>query len=749
MKIEQAMSVSNQSTEQANAPHTQYEEIVPNMAAVTRSIAHAVVIKDEDMFFLCQPDGTVPLESNHGFGLYYQDCRYLNGYDINIGGKKPEDLVWTAESGVKAVLALSNPDIKTLDGRHLDKHNVEIKWERMIDGPRLALFDEVTFNSLTFQEISFSFSLTFLASFEDIFAVRGWAQERRGTIHAPLWKDGNLIFAYEGADGVDRLLIVECSPKPAVMDGATARFDIHLKPKERRQLSVSLLIVQTTNHHLAEPPILSEAEVKRAERAERSALARRDEWFKDSTEINTDSLTVNRVMQRSLGDLRMLKSHLGRKEYFAAGVPWFVALFGRDSIITALQTLAYDPGIAEQTLRLLASYQGRAINQWRDEEPGKILHELRVGEMARLNEIPHTPYYGTIDATPLFLILLGRHAAWTGRLDLFNELKENVQLALAWIDQYGDRDGDGYVEYEVRSEKGLVNQGWKDSGEAIMNRDGRMATPPIALVEVQAYVYQAKCLMADLFARAGETESALRLRSEAETLKERFNRDYWLNEGFYALALQGDDHRPAAVLSSNAGHALWAGIADPEKARSTAERLLRPDMFNGWGIRTLSESELYYNPLGYHLGTVWPHDNSLIAAGFRSYGFDEAAQQVFIGLLDAAVHFEGSRLPELFAGFPRDDYSVPVNYPVACQPQAWAAGTLPYLLKVMLGLTPEAFDRRLRISKPLLPEFVNHVEVKRLRVGAARVDLLFERTPSGTAASVLGLDGELDVIVDS
>jgi glycogen debranching enzyme len=744
--VRQAMSVSNQSTEPASAPHTPYEELVPNMAAVTRSIAHAVVIKDEDMFFLCQADGTVPLESKHGFGLYYHDCRYLNGYDIAIGGKKPEDLVWTAESGVKAVLALSNPDIKTLDGHHLDKHNVEIKWERMIDGVRLALFDEVTFNSLTLQAISFSFALTFLASFEDVFAVRGWAQERRGTIHPPLWKDGNLLFAYEGADGVDRLLAVEFSPKPVATDGATARFEIHLLPKERMQVSVALLVMQTPKHLSVEPPILSEAEVKRAEG---SALARRNEWFKDSTEINTDSLTVNRVMQRSLGDLRMLKSHLGRKEYFAAGVPWFVALFGRDSIITALQTLAYDPGIAEQTLRLLASYQGRTVNEWRDEEPGKILHELRVGEMARLNEIPHTPYYGTIDATPLFLILLGRYAAWTGNIKLFNELKENVQLALAWIDRYGDLDGDGYVEYEVRSEKGLVNQGWKDSGEAIMNRDGRLATPPIALVEVQAYVYQAKQLMGDLFARAGEAETAVRLRREAESLRERFNRDYWLGDGFYALALQGDDHRPAAVLSSNAGHALWAGIADDEKAQSTAERLLRPDMFNGWGIRTLSESELYYNPLGYHLGTVWPHDNSLIAAGFRRYGFDEVAMQVFIGLLDAAVHFDGHRLPELFAGFPRGDYGVPVNYPVACQPQAWAAGSLPYLLKVILGLTPEAFDRRLRITRPLLPEFVNHVEVKRLRVGAARADLLFERTARGIKVNVLGVDGELDVVVDS
>jgi glycogen debranching enzyme len=741
------MSVSNQPTESTGSLAASHEEhdSMPEMSAVTRSIAHAVVIKDEDVFFLCQPDGTVPLESNHGFGLYYHDCRYLNGYDIAIGGKLPEHLVWTAESGVKAVMALSNPDIKMLDGRRLDKHQVEIKWERVIDGLQLALFEEVTFHSLTSQAISFSFALTFLASFEDVFAVRGWAQEQRGTIHSPEWKDGNLVLAYTGADRVDRRLVIEFSPEPDATDGATASFNIHLNPKEQKQVRISLLVEQTTAHLPGEPPILTEAGFKRMEG---SALRRRDEWFNDSTQINPDSLTLNRVMQRSLGDLRMLKSHLGRTEYVAAGVPWYVALFGRDSIITALQTLAYDPAIAEQTLRLLARHQGRAIDAWRDEEPGKILHELRVGEMARLGEIPHTPYYGTIDATPLFLILLGRHAAWTGRLDLFEELKENVRLALAWIDRYGDTDGDGYVEYEVRSEKGLVNQGWKDSGDAIMNRDGQLARPPIALVEVQAYVYEAKRMMADLFARAGDTETCDRLRREAESLRERFNRDYWLDEGYYALALQGEDNRPAAVLSSNAGHALWAGIADTDKARRTAEQLMRPEMFNGWGIRTLAESEVYYNPLGYHLGTVWPHDNSLIAAGFRRYGLDDAAMRVFMGLLDAAVCFDGQRLPELFAGFARDDYGVPVNYPVACQPQAWAAGTVPYLLKVLLGITPEAFDKRVRITRPVLPDFVNHVEVKRLRVGAARVDLMIERVGGGIGVSVLGKEGELEVGVD-
>ena len=740
------MSSMNRSGE-SGPPDTPYEEpdLAPGMTAVTSSIAHAVVLKDDDLFFLCQPDGTVPLELNHGFGLFYHDCRYLSGYDVRLGGKKPDSLVWNADSGVKAVLALSNADIRTLDGRRLDKHSIEVKWERVVDGVRLALFDEVTFTSLTSREVSFSFALTFLASFEDLFAVRGWAQKRHGRVHPPVWSNGQLVLDYDGADGVDRQLRVEFSPRPETTDGATARFEIRLQPKERTKVSVSLFLSQASKHSLIEPPILWESS---SIRTEKSALARRDEWFKDSTEVTTDSISINRILQRSLGDLRMLKSHLGHKAYFAAGVPWFVALFGRDSIITALQTLGYDPAIAEQTLRLLAQYQGREHNEWRDEQPGKILHELRLGEMARLGEIPHTPYYGTIDATPLFLILLGRHAQWSGSIALFDELEENVQLALDWIDQLGDIDGDGYVEYETLSGKGLTNQGWKDSREAIMNNDGSLASPPVALVEVQAYVYEAKRLIAELYLRAGDAANGERLRREAEELRARFNRDYWLDEGFYCLALQGREHRPAAVLSSNAGQVLWTGIADPEKALLTSRRLMQPDMFNGWGIRTLAECELDYNPLGYHLGTVWPHDNSLIVGGFRRYGLDDAALRVFAGLIDAAMCFDSYRLPELFAGFSRDDYGVPVNYPVACQPQAWAAGTIPYLLESMLGIVAEGLDGRLRITRPVLPPFVNRVHLSRLRVGPARVDLLFERVTEGIAAKVSRVEGELEVIIE-
>jgi glycogen debranching enzyme len=474
-----------------------------------------------------------------------------------------------------------------------------------------------------------------------------------------------------------------------------------------------------------------------------------DVWLAGETEVESSSLALNAIMDRSIRDLRVLRSRIGNQEFFAAGVPWFCTLFGRDSLITAIQMLAYNPRIAAQTLRILATHQGEREDPWRDEQPGKILHELRVGEMARSGQIPHSPYFGTIDATPLFLALVAFHANWTGDLALFNELRPNVERALEWLKRYGDADGDGYLEYACRSDGGLANQGWRDSAEGVPNADGSLAAPPIALCEVQGYLYAAKRGIAGLFRRSGEEGRAVELDREADELSRRFNQDFWLEDlGTYALALQAAK-RPVAVVTSNAGQVLWSAIADRDKAVRTADRLMAPDMFSGWGVRTLSEREVRFNPTGYHLGTVWPHDNALIAAGFRRYGLDDYALRIFRGIVEAAMYSPDYRLPELFMGFPRSEYGVPVSYPVACRPQAWAAGAVPYLVRTLLGLTADAFEHRLRIIRPVLPDFVHHLEVRRLRVGEGSVDLRFERTANGKAAvEVLRLDGRLDVVVD-
>jgi glycogen debranching enzyme len=713
-------------------------DLVPGVHSIKGSVAEALVIKNGNLFFLSEPDGTVPLTPGHGFGLYYHDCRFLKGYALKISGRKPEVLVRNADRGYMATLGLSNPDLDDR-GKSLPKHSVEIRWERVASAEDLALVDTLVLQNLTSDHISFSLEFQFQAAFEDIFAIRGLFQGKHGTRHPPVWENSALCFRYHGADEIERELAIDFSPRPNERLPHIANYRVNLAPRGSRQLRVCLNVSTSEQQ---KRPLRRSAEIKSNESRERI-----DGWPKQNTQIHTNSLLLRRVMDRSLNDLRVLRCTLdGGASYFAAGVPWFVALFGRDSIITALQTLAYDLSIAEYTIRLLAKYQGKELNPWREEEPGKILHELRVGEMAHLGEIPHTPYYGTVDATPLWLVLVGKHATWSGETRLFEQLRPQIEAALNWIEQYGNLDGDGYVKYDCKIEKGLANQGWKDSGDGIVNTDGSLAAPPIALVEVQGYVYQAKIEMAALFRRVGDEERASVLEQQAERLRERFDHDFWVDDGYYALALQRHN-RQAAVLSSNAGHALWSGIARPDRAGRIVESLLSDEMFNGWGVRTLTSRALRYNPLGYHLGTVWPHDNSLIAAGFKRYGLDHEALKIMSGLIEAAVHFQSYRLPELFGGFPQQDYDLPVSYPVACQPQAWSAGAVPYLLTTVLGLEGDGFESRLRIVRPNLPENINEVQVCGLRVGQGSVDLRFTRSGDHVAAIVEQLKGKMEVIL--
>ncbi len=733
-------------------PHLPREErqrrkqnlLTRGMPSTARSIAEALVIKDEDLFFVCEQDGGVPLGGHHGFGLYLHDCRFLDGYEITFAGRHPDQLVASSIGGYSAVFELTNPDL-TIRRRRIPAHTIGAKWERAIASPQLALEDCIRFSNYGVTDIELPVEIKLQCEFQDVFAVRGFLTGRCGKVHRPAWRGNVLRFLYDGADGIYRSVHVHFSRRPRRKGSGSAQFVIPLRAGESDSLLVSITLAE--DRRLAR--VRRETHTRPQLQQVRNQLRRRaDEWVTQHTEVRSSSRILNMVLNRSLRDLRVLRSNLEHREYFAAGTPWFATLFGRDSIITAIETLAWDPSIAEQTLRLLAEFQGHKNDEWRDEQPGKILHELRVGELAHLGDIPHTPYYGTVDATPLFLILVGEHARWSGNLDLFRELRQNIELALEWIDRYGDIDGDGYVEYRSKSRKGLVNQGWKDSGDAISNADGSLAEPPIALVEVQGYVYWAKREIADLHRRAGNHRVARRLERDAGRIRPRFNRDFWLgNKKTYALALEAHS-RPAEVVSSNPGHALWTGIADMRKARRAAQRLMAPDMFSGWGIRTLSTREARFNPIGYHTGTVWPHDNAIIGAGFRRYGFDHAARRLFTAMLEASVYFPESRLPEAFAGFSREEYGVPVRYPIACHPQAWAAGSMPFFLQTALGLAPDAFNNRLRIVRPLLPDMVDWVELRGLRVGRSSGDLRFEQHKNGdVTVEVLNASGGLEVIV--
>jgi glycogen debranching enzyme len=715
-------------------------------SSITSSIAHAVVIKHDELFFLCEPNGEIPMDVSHGLGLYYHDCRYLNGYQLRVGGMRPDRLAINAAPGFWMTLALANPDVTLPDGSLVEKERISIIWDRVLDASTCALYETMTLTNFSADHVDLPITIELRSGFESILVVRGVQPEHRGTVRPPHWIDAaTLELAYDGSDGVKRVLRASFDPAPHHASETAAAFRVSMDSRQTATLSILLSIHETrpgtsSRSNAAKPDV---SEIRRTLRESS------DEWIQNATHIDSNSSRLNTVLDRSLRDLHLLRTTLGTRKYFAGGVPWYVDLFGRDSLISAIEALAFLPDTAEDTLHLLASYQGTHDDAWPDEAPGKIMHELRVGELANTNEIPQTPYYGTVDATPLFLILLGRHAAWTGRIDLFNDLTPNVEAALGWIDRTIAAGGTGFLAYSTTSTHGLANQGWKDSGDSIVNEDGSLAKPPIALVEVQGYVYLAKRSIAELYRRAGQAERAHQLIAEAEALREHFEQHFWIDRlGTYALALQ-DNNKPAAVVSSNPGQVLWTGIAADDRAAATAQRLMQEDMFSGWGIRTLSSRAVRYNPIGYHTGTIWPHDNAMIVSGFRKYRCLQALRRTITGVLRAAAHFDHDRLPEVFAGVSGGDFTVPVHYPVACHPQAFAAAAVPFMLESALGLVPDAFNRTLRISSPILPASITTLSIDRLRVGDARARIEFTRSPRGEiTVRDVAVNGNLEVIVD-
>ena len=703
-------------------------------AFFVRSIAEAVVLKDRDLFMVTDRSGNAPDTQGHGLGLYLHDCRFLSTFQLSVAGVILEPRATDDSRGNVALIELGNDvDIGLSDGEVLAPHKLLARLRRTLDGARRTVFDDLTFLNRAPETLRTTVRLAFGSAFEDIFEVRGLIHSRGGRHHAPKWQDDCVRLTYEGRDGFVRTTWLQFRPAPDRTDANGAEWDLSLASGATLELLVASTAVESPVVPDAPPPGVVP---KGPRRALRDRPPPPTPWLEEQVGVRTGSPIFERIIERSFADLRMLVSTNGREEYFAAGVPWFVALFGRDSLIAALQVLPYDPAIAAATLRLLAARQGTGHDPYREEEPGRILHELRLGEYAHQGLIPHTPYYGSIDATPLWLCLLGAYAQWTGDLELFRELRPHVDAALDWID--GALDEDGFLGYDGRQGK-LFNQGWKDSGDAIVDADGSLGRPPIRLVEVQGYVYEAYRQMAALFELAGDGGRGRRLRSKAARLKRAFDGHFWLPDREYlALGLQ-DGGGPLRTLSSNAGQALWSGIVAAPKARLTGRAVTGRSMFSGWGVRTLSSNEKRYDPLSYHLGSVWPHDNALIVTGLRRYGLDAEAERVFTGLFEAAIDFPGHRLPELFAGFSRAEFESPVPYPVACHPQAWAAGAFPSMLATMLGLEPHAFERRLVVRRPRLPSWLPSVELRDLRVGGRGADLRFSRDGGGvTQLRVLG-----------
>jgi glycogen debranching enzyme len=686
------------------------------------NLADTIVIKDGNVFLVTTPDGRLPADAEHPLGLWFRDCRFLCVHELRICGQLPRLLTATDAAGTQAVHELTNPDLQLADGHELPGESLRLRVERTVEAAG-ALRQRIAIRSYHRHAIRLPLELRLGADFQPMLELRGIVPKHE----RPPPEAGPEGFSLVGRDGVRRTTAIHSSPAPRWVEGGSLVFDLELEPRGAIDLVVDFEVSERGNGEVAP-----------------GGARKRDDG---RTVVTTDDQLFNRILERSLDDLELLHSELDGQSYFAAGVPWYATLFGRDSLITSFQMLSFVRGVAEQTLRLLAGRLGQEYNDERDEEPGKVVHELRVGEPAALGETPFARYYGSVDATPLFLCLLGKYADWSGNLDLFRELRGPAEAALEWIDRYGDLDGDGLVEYRRRSPQGLVTQGWKDSADGIPYDDGEPLSGPVALVEVQGYVIRAKRLMARMFELDGDGARAERLRADASALEEALER-FWLPEAdCYAIGLDGEK-RPGSGLTSNQGHLLWCNAVSDERARAIRDVLMSEDMFTGWGVRTLAESHPAYNPVGYHTGSVWPHDSSLIAFGLRRYGFDEDFTLIFEGLLEAASRFDDYRLPELFGGFSRAEFDEPVPYPVACQPQAWAAGSIPFLLKWGLGLSPDALENRLAIVRPSLPRWLNRVELTGLALGNARIDLVFERAGEHVTLADAQIEGDAEVVLE-
>ncbi|MGZ4229765.1 MAG: amylo-alpha-1,6-glucosidase [Solirubrobacteraceae bacterium] len=706
------------------------------------NLSETTVIKAGNAFCVALRDGRLPLADDHPLGIYLADCRHLRGYELWVGGRRPRLLISNDSAGAGAVFELTNPDLTLADGHQLPLQSLQIRLDRQMEPA--AMIEQISVRSHAREHVGFDMELRLDADFSPMLEVRGMAQPiprevgREVRMHA-------LRFAATGLDGVQRSTTVSCAIAEAREDGCL-RVPVTLAPGEEVSLDVRFDLAEGRD---AIPRSIEPTERDRAASMSQAG-ADADAWLAGRCRVEVDEELVDRILRRSLLDLRLLASELDGQRYYAAGVPWYATLFGRDSIIAALQTLAFDPDMGAETLRVLAARLGSTVGDERDEEPGKVLHELRQDELAAAGLTPFARYYGTVDATPLFLCLLSEQANWTGSLDLFHELQPQVDQALRWIDQFGDLDGDQLLEYHSRSPAGLANHCWKDSWDGVPDEHGEPLKPPVAVVEAQGYVVAAKRGLARLFELDGEPDRAQRLRHEAERVVGQLER-FWLpDRGFYAIALDGQKCA-SRVLASNQGHLLWAGAVASERAEAICRALMSGASYSGWGVRTLSREERAFNPVGYHTGTVWPHDNALFAMGLRGYGLDHSFLRILEALFDAASVLPDYRLPELFAGFSRSDYEDPVPYPVACTPQAWAAGSLPAMLIAGLGITADGLRGTLRIRRPSLPRHVNRVSVEHLRVGDAYVDLLFERVAHRTESVALTdvkIDGQLDVVLE-
>ncbi|MEQ1490208.1 MAG: amylo-alpha-1,6-glucosidase [Terricaulis sp.] len=692
-------------------------------------------LKHGDTFAVYDQNGDIIATPGSPEGLFHADMRHLSHLSLTLNGARPMLLrSGLRDDNAALICDLSNPDLHDARGTLVLRHDtIHIRRVRLLwEG---AAYERIAIKNFDIHTQNLRLSFTFAADFADIFEVRGATRAARGRDEPARIENDGVSLSYTGLDQRLRETRLRFDPEPNSLTANRAEFQLELGPGQTK-----IIFFEVCCSGLPAIASPDRAFLDAFTKSRRSLRASR----RRGVAIEPSNQLFGEAMQRSVADLYMLCTDTPEGPYPYAGIPWFSTVFGRDGIITALQTLWFDPSIARGVLLHLAANQATEIDAAADAEPGKILHELRRSEMAELGEVPFRRYYGSIDSTPLFVMLAGAYVERTDDLHAAQALWPHVQAALAWIDNYGDRDGDGFVEYFRQTEQGLANQGWKDSHDSIFHADGSPAEGPIALVEVQAYVYAAWRAAAEIARRLGAAEIAHDLDARAKEFRHRFDKAFYDESiGTYVLALDGAK-RPCRVRSSNAGHALFTGVALPERAEQVAKTLMAS--FSGFGIRTIAASETRYNPMSYHNGSIWPHDNALIASGFSRYGFRAEAAQIFTGLFDAATYMDLRRLPELFCGFPRQSGAGPVFYPVACAPQAWATATPLMLLQACLGLSFEPRSKRLRFDRPMLPSFVNEVTLRNLTLGDAEIDVALKRTGDDVLVHVLRRTGDCEIV---
>src|SRR5579859_6491941 len=705
------------------------------MATSARLNDRVRVLKHGENFGVFEAKGDI-LPIGHGEqGLYHEGTRYLSRLELRLQGRQPFLLSSTVQEELPVLsVNLTNPDIAedglvTLRRNALHLTKLCLLWEN-------AYYQDVRIRNYEPSPVDVKLSISFDADFADIFEVRGLRRAKRGQVLPATSDPDGMVLSYQGLDGKLRRLRIRYSTKHCHPEQKTLRYELTLPPRGEEAIHLTCSFEEGAADPF--PPTFRQALGRY--RAEMDTAKASD------TQITSSNANFNAWLARATTDLHMMFTRTQDGIYPFAGIPWFNTYFGRDGILTALQYLWVNPEPARGVLTYLAQTQAEAVNPAQDAEPGKILHESRKGELAALGEIPFGRYYGSVDSTPLFVILAGAYYQSTGDRDFILGLWPRIRRALEWIEQYGDADGDGFVEYARKSDNGLVNQGWKDSSDAIFHADGSLAEGPIALAEVQAYVHLARLQGAALADLLRETSFAQDQRRQAEALRNRFEKDFWCPElNLYGLALDGNK-RLCRVRSSNAGHALFGGIADPYRASSLTDQLMDEVFFSGWGIRTIADCELRYNPMSYHNGSVWPHDNALIALGMSRYELPKTAVlKIFSALFQASVFTDLHRLPELYCGFKREDGEGPTLYPVACSPQAWASGALFMLLQASLGLSIDAAGKTVSFKHPALPEWFGELSIRGLRVGDAEVDLDIRRNSRDVEIQVVDREGQVQV----